>query len=459
MDFRVEFPTDMLDLMKLIMNQGHEIYLVGGCVRDMIMGRDAHDYDMCTSATPEELITLFESNNIFINPKGLLFGTVTAVINDAEYEVTSYREDVGYADGRHPDKVVFVRDINTDLGRRDFTINAMAFNPITGELVDPFGGKADIEKGIIRTVRKPEDRFTEDALRILRGLRFAITFEFNIEEETFNAMLKCKDALKYVSKERVTDEFRKIFRTGKPIKRWFMKGAEIIFVLIPELHPCYHFNQNSKWHRHDVYEHLLAVTDLCDTTKFEIKMAALLHDIGKPECYTLGEDGYGHFNRHPKVSFDIAYRIFDLDLRLTAEEAKLIGNLVLYHDISINLTDVSIKRAMNKYGTDFLEDYFVLHKADVDDHIIPEGLDKAWVKTDELVELYQKVLNEQPCFKIRDLAINGNDIKTILNIKGSPIIGQILQYLIDGVIDQTFENTKEGLTKAVLNFETVQTQY
>ena len=449
----MNFPKELLTLMNLIMDAGHEVYLVGGCVRDMIMGRTPHDFDLCTDAEPLELIELFERNKMGINPKGLAFGTVTAVINNDEYEVTTYREDLSYTDGRHPDGVAFVKDINTDLGRRDFTINAMAYNPITKQLVDPFNGKEDIKRGIIRTVRTPQDRFEEDALRIMRGLRFAITFGFDIEPETFKAMLEYKESLRYVSKERVTDEFRKIFTKNKPIKKWFMNGAPIIFVLIPELEPCFNFNQNNKYHKHDVYEHLLEVTDLCDTTKFEIKMAALLHDIGKPNSYVEDEQGFGHFYGHPKVSFNICQYIFDLDLRLTNEEAKRIGDLVLYHDISIPLTEKSVKKALSKYGIDFLEDYFVLHKADVEDHVIPEDVIKDWTKVDELREIFDRVLAEKPCFQIKDLAINGNDIKEIKGIKGSPIIGEILKYLLDGVIEQKFENTREGLTKAVLSYE------
>lgn len=452
------FPKEMLDLMKLIMSDGHEVYLVGGCVRDMLMGRIPHDFDMCTNAEPTKLIKLFEKHKITINPKGLVFGTVTAVIKGEEYEVTTYREDMAYEDGRHPTGVSFVRDINTDLSRRDFTINAMAYNPLTKQLVDPFNGKGDIEKGIIRTVRNPIDRLTEDALRILRGLRFAITFGFDIEPNTFKAMLECRPLLRYVSKERVTDEFRKMFRTGKPISKWFLKGAPIIFVLIPELECCYQFNQNNKYHRHDVYEHLLKVTDMCDTNKFEIKMAALLHDIGKPASYVEDANGSGHFYGHPKVSYKISQYIFDLDLRLTNEEADRIGALVLNHDVSIALTEKSVKKAISKFGTDFMEDYFVLHKADVKDHIIPEGTNKDWVKFDELRAIYDKVLAENDCFRIKDLAINGNDVKEILKIKGSPIIGDILNYLLDGVLEQRFENTKECLTVAVLEYQRVQTQ-
>ena len=246
----MNFSKELLTLMNLIMDAGHEVYLVGGCVRDMIMGRTPHDFDLCTDAEPLELIELFERNKMGINPKGLAFGTVTAVINNDEYEVTTYREDLSYTDGRHPDGVAFVKDINTDLGRRDFTINAMAYNPITKQLVDPFNGEEDIKRGIIRTVRTPQDRFEEDALRIMRGLRFAITFGFDIEPETFKAMLEYKESLRYVSKERVTDEFRKIFTKNKPIKKWFMNGAPIIFVLIPELEPCFNFNQNNKYHKH-----------------------------------------------------------------------------------------------------------------------------------------------------------------------------------------------------------------
>jgi tRNA nucleotidyltransferase (CCA-adding enzyme) len=197
---------------------------------------------------------------------------------------------------------------------------------------------------------------------------------------------------------------------------------------------------------------------MCDTKQFEIKMAALLHDIGKPASYVEDANGSGHFYGHPKVSYKISQYIFDLDLRLTNEEADRIGALVLNHDVSIALTEKSVKRAISKFGTDFMEDYFVLHKADVKDHIIPEGTNKDWVKVDELRAIYDKVLATNDCFRIKDLAINGNDVKEILKIKGSPIIGEILNYLLDGVLEQRFENTKECLTVAVLEYQRVQTQ-
>lgn len=450
---RREVPKNVLKLINIINKEGYEVYLVGGCVRDMIMGKEPHDYDMCTNADPMQLIQIFEKHDLGINPKGLAFGTVTAVMDWEEYEVTTYREDLEYLDSRHPDGVAFTQNIETDLGRRDFTMNAIAYNPITDAMVDPYHGQEDIANGLIRTVRNPDDRFDEDALRILRGLRFAITMGFDIEPETLKAMLKHKDALMYVSKERVTDEFRKMFKANKPIRKWFMECADIIFVLIPELKVCYKFAQNNKYHKHDVYEHMLAVVDGCDTNKFEIKMAALLHDIGKPDSYVTDEEGWGHFYGHPKVSFDICKGLFESDFRLTREEAKLIGDLILYHDIAIAPTEKSIKRAINKYGADYLADWLVLHKADANDHILPEGkVEPDWMKVDEMIAIYEKIMSEKTYFTIKNLVINGNDIKDILNIKGSPIIGELLNYLVDGVIDKKFENTVEDLTKAVKEY-------
>lgn len=446
-------PFAVKELNKMFTERGHELYLVGGCVRDYLMGKEPHDYDMCTSAFPTETIETLTANDISYTAKGIVFGTVVAVIDGEEYEITTYREDALYKDKRHPDSVSFVRDINSDLGRRDFTINAMAMNIITGKIVDPFDGKKDLENKIIKSVRDPYLRFDEDGLRILRAMRFAIKFGFEIEEETKQAMHENVMDLEFVSKERVTEEFRKTLTLNKPISSIFMEFNDIVSYLIPEIKECVGFNQNNKYHKHDVYEHMLAVVDLADTNKFEIKMAALLHDIGKPKSYVVGEDGYGHFYGHPLVSKEICVDLLKNDFRLTREETALILNLVEFHDEYIASTKKSVKKFIAKHGKDFLDDWFILKNADFNDHIIDKSnVPSNWYTDISIIKEFERQLDEEEnCFSLKDLAVNGNDVKTLLVLKEGKEVGKALNRLFEMVINEEVENTKDALLEVLKN--------
>lgn len=443
----MRIPVAVKELNKMFTERGHELYLVGGCVRDYLMGNKPHDYDMCTSALPTETIETLTANGISYIAKGLAFGTVVAVIDDEEYEITTYREDLSYLDKRHPDSVNFVRDIKSDLGRRDFTINAMAMNITTGEIVDPYGGKKDLENKVIKSVRDPYLRFDEDGLRILRAMRFAVKFGFSIEEETKNAMHENVMDLEFVSKERVTEEFCKTLTLNKPISSIFMEFNDIVSYLIPEIKVCVGFNQNNKYHKHDVYEHLLAVTDLADTNKFEIKIAALLHDIGKPKSYVLGEDGYGHFYGHPLVSKEICVDLLKKDFRLTREETELVLNLVEYHDEYIAPTKKAVKKFLAKHGKDFLEDWYILKEADFNDHIIDKrNVPDNWYTDISIIKKFERQLEEEEnCFSLKDLAVNGNDVKEVLGVKEGKEVGKALNKLFEMVLNEEVENDRETL--------------
>lgn len=445
-------PFAVKELNKMFTERGHELYLVGGCVRDYLMGKEPHDYDMCTSAFPTETIETLTANGISYTAKGIAFGTVVAVIDGEEYEITTYREDALYKDKRHPDSVSFVRDINSDLSRRDFTINAMAMNITTGEIVDPFDGKKDLENKIIKSVRDPYLRFDEDGLRILRAMRFAIKFGFEIEEETKQAMHENVMDLEFVSKERLTEEFRKTLTLNKPISSIFMEFNDIVSYLIPEIKECVGFNQNNKYHKHDVYEHMLAVVDLADINKFEIKMAALLHDIGKPKSYVVGEDGYGHFYGHPAVSKEICVDLLKNDFRLTREETALILNLVEFHDEYIASTKKSVKKFIAKHGKDFLDDWFILKNADFNDHIIDKSNVPSWYTDISIIKEFERQLEEEEnCFSLKDLAINGNDVKEVLGLKQGKEVGKALNKLFEMVINDEVENTKDALLGVLKN--------
>lgn len=443
-------PSDAIRVIETLNNSGYEAYLVGGCVRDMLMGVEPHDWDICTNAKPEETKRVMKERKIYTFDSGIKHGTITAVINGENYEVTTYRSEADYSDGRHPDKVEFITDIHEDLKRRDFTINAMAYNPLTDELIDDFNGHLDLQNGIIRAVGNASERFDEDSLRILRALRFAIKYQFDIDEYTSLSMHRQRGLLVNISKERITDEVRKMLTSGKPVKVHFMEYKDIIGTIIPEIIPCFNFNQNNKYHKHDVYEHILYVVDNCNTTKFEIKMAALLHDIGKPKTYIEDMEGWGHFYGHPQISYEMSQSILRNDFRVSTEQLERTLELIQYHDMEVASTKASVKRALNKHGVDFMYDWFILKQADMDDHIYPNKNCHYIIDISGIEARIQQILDEQSCFSLKDLAIGGKDIMTKLGVKPGKHIGIILNTLLEEVIDEKISNESEVLlNKAV----------
>lgn len=439
-------PLDAIRIIKMLNESGYEAFLVGGCVRDMLMGAAPHDWDMCTNAKPSEIKDVMRKNNVNTFDSGIKHGTITAVINKENYEITTYRSETGYSDGRHPDKVDFISDIKEDLKRRDLTINALAYNPITCEVIDNFGGKTDMESKTIRCVGDARDRFTEDSLRILRALRFAIKYQWEIDKDTANAMHELKDELQNISKERITQELEKMLTCGKPIKHYFNEFSDIITVILPEIKSCVGFNQNNKYHWHTVYEHMLSVTDLCKTDDFVIKLSALLHDIGKPEAYTTDEEGNGHFYGHPKVSKEIVENVLRNDLRCSAEQMKSILTLVEYHDMDVAPRKGSIKRALNKLGETDMRKWFILKRADIDDHVQLDKITKLSEDLEKVIILFDEIIKDNECFKIKDLAINGDYLINELGLKPGKKIGYILNELLANVInDESVENNIETL--------------
>lgn len=440
-------PEAVKKLHELFKKENKELYLVGGCVRDKVMGIQPHDYDMCTNAMPEETLDIMHKYGISYITKGLAFGTVVALIDNVEYEITTYREDMMYSDGRHPDEVSFVRDIRTDLGRRDFTINAMAMDIETEAIIDPYHGTEDIVQKRIRCVREPSERFEEDALRVLRAIRFAVKLGFTLEDKTKEAMHENVSGLERVSKERITDEFRKMFTCNKPITPIFTEFSDVITFLIPCLKATVGFNQNNKYHKHNVYEHLLAVYDLADTNKFEIKMSALLHDVGKPQAYTVDENGQGHFYGHPAISREICEKELKEDLRLTKKETDLILELIESHDEYIANTKKSVKKFIAKHGKEFLDDWYILKEADFNDHIFPEQHkpDNWFTDIKFVKELEKELEQEENCLKITNLAVTGEDVMNFYNIKPSKRVGEVLNILFEKVLNDEVQNTKEDL--------------
>ena len=316
-----------------------------------------------------------------------------------------------------------------------------------GNIIDSFDGNKcfDLENHLIKTVGNPETRFKEDPLRIMRALRFSITKGFQLDAPTQKAMVDCKDMLNNISKERITAELRKILTAGVDIQPYFANSdmMKIIKVIIPELEPCMHFEQHNKYHHQDVYNHILSVVDNCKTDKFEIKLAALLHDIGKPQTYVTDAEGWGHFYGHAKVSRDIAETVIDERLSLTAREKDLVLALVEHHDMEVHVTEKCARRMLNKFDRDFLSDFCILRQADRDDHV---NLDpnRPLVNLNDFMATVDEEIKKNTAVKVSDLAVRGNDLMDTFHISG-PTVGQTLKALLDAVMDEKVTNDKDAL--------------
>lgn len=441
-----DLPEDVKKIFNIFDREWTPIYLVGGCVRDMLLGTTPKDYDFTVETTPENIENILRLYHIPFNAMSAKYGTIVARIGNEEYEITSTRKEADYVDNRHPEEVIFGVSIEEDLKRRDFTINAMAMDS-KGNIIDSFDGNKcfDLENHLIKTVGNPETRFKEDPLRIMRALRFSITKGFQLDAATQKAMVDCKDMLNNISKERITAELRKIFTAGVDIQPYFANSdmMKIIKVIIPELEPCMHFEQHNKYHHQDVYNHILSVVDNCKTDKFEIKLAALLHDIGKPQTYVTDAEGWGHFYGHAKVSRDIAETVIDERLSLTAREKDLVLALVEHHDMEVHVTEKCARRMLNKFDRDFLSDFCILRQADRDDHV---NLDpnRPLVNLNEFMAAVDEEIKKNTAVKVSDLAVRGNDLMDTFHISG-PTVGQTLKALLDAVMDEKVTNDKDAL--------------
>lgn len=441
-----DLPEDVKKIFNIFDREWTPIYLVGGCVRDMLLGTTPKDYDFTVETPPENIENILRLYHIPFNAMSAKYGTIVARIGNEEYEITSTRKEADYVDNRHPEEVIFGVSIEEDLKRRDFTINAMAMDS-KGNIIDSFDGNKcfDMENHLIKTVGNPETRFKEDPLRIMRALRFSITKGFQLDAATQKAMVDCKDMLNNISKERITAELRKILTAGVDIQPYFANSdmMKIIKVIIPELGPCMHFEQHNKYHHQDVYNHILSVVDNCKTDKFEVKLAALLHDIGKPQTYVTDAEGWGHFYGHAKVSRDIAETVIDERLSLTAREKDLVLALVEHHDMEVHVTEKCARRMLNKFDRDFLSDFCVLRQADRDNHV---NLDpnRPLVNLNEFMAIVDEEIKKNTAVKVSDLAVRGNDLMDTFHISG-PTVGQTLKALLDAVMDEKVTNDKDTL--------------
>lgn len=437
--FKIDIPEGARYILRIFQNSFEDAYIVGGCVRDSLLGKTPHDWDICTSAKPGAVLALMAEHGIKTIETGLQHGTVTAVIGDESYEITTFRVDGEYSDNRRPDRVEFVGDVIDDLARRDFTINAMGYNETHG-LVDPWNGSYDLHLGLIRCVRNPDDRFREDALRILRALRFASAYGFRIEEKTAAAIHRNKDLLKNISAERIQAELTKML-CGKGILDILLKYKDVMSVIIPELGPCIGFEQNNPYHIYDVYDHIAHAVSDCKGNDISIKMALLLHDIGKPECHTEDENG-GHFYGHSIPSMRIAKAVMER-LRFDNKTRDEVIDLVLYHDADIQPNIRSIRRWLNKVGPDMLRKLIQVRLADIGGQSKDNRASRA-DKCYTILEIAKEIIVQQQCFQIKDLAVNGNDILT-LGVDPGPRVGEVLSWLLAQVLDEEVTNEHDVL--------------
>ena len=416
---------------------GYAAYAVGGCVRDSLLGLTPHDYDLCTAATPEQVQNVFSGYRLVL--AGEKHGTVSVVMDQSLVEITTFRTEGGYADNRHPGWVRFVTDIKEDLSRRDFTVNAMAYSPYRG-FADPFGGQADLKNRCLRAVGDPKERFTEDALRILRGVRFSIRYSLAVEENTAQAMTDLAPLMENLARERVFAELCGLLPlvTAQGILRF----APILTQVIPELAPMVGFDQHSPYHALDLYSHTAHITQAVPNT-LALRWAALLHDVGKPGTFYLDESGRGHFPGHAKLGAEMAGSIL---LRLKAPTAlrQQVVSLIERHMTPLEPDKRLLRRRMGKYSVQSTLDLLSLQQAD----FCSKGTKGETDLFQRILDLIHEIQAEDACLTVKDLAVNGNDLIAIGFAPG-PEIRRCLESLLSAVQEDRLPNTKDSLLEAV----------
>lgn len=436
MNINIDMPQDVKFIISTLINNGYESYVVGGCVRDSILNKNPKDWDITTKAKPEEVIKSF--NKVVLT--GLKHGTVTVMVNKIGYEVTTYRTDGEYEDNRHPKEVKFVSSLKEDLSRRDFTINAMAYNEQDG-LVDYFQGLEDLKNKIIKTVGNAKERFNEDALRMLRAIRFSAQLDFDIDEELLSAVKELKDNIKNISKERIREEFNKIL-LNNPRKIDILKECKILELIIPEIRDTYNFNQNNSYHIYDLYNHTLKATEVIEQS-IHLRLTMILHDLGKIKTKTTDEKGISHYYNHPRESVETAKNILK-ELKYDNDTINKVLILIKYHDCTLK-SKLSVKRLLTKIGEEAFRDLLKVQKAD----ILAQNPIYATERLLNLISVESKlelILEQNECFNLRDLKINGEDLIELGFNKGKEI-GETLKYLLERVIENTELNNKEELIK------------
>lgn len=437
----IKLTQDVEYILNKLKEAGHESYVVGGCVRDSLLHRDLKDWDITTSAHPEEIVNLFDHTI----PTGIKHGTVTVVLNKNNYEVTTYRIEGGYSDNRHPDKVIFTPSLKEDLSRRDFTVNSLAYNNIEG-LIDIFNGMDDLNRKTIKCVGDPDKRFNEDALRMLRAIRFSCQLQFNIEKATYKAISRNSSLIKNISAERIRDELIKMITSEMPSRGIRMlHETGLIDYIIPELKESVGFDQKNPHHDKNVFDHIMSVLDNSPDDLI-VRLSALLHDIGKPRTFTIDKKGIGHFYGHNTVGASMAEEILRR-LRFDNTTIKKVSIIINEHMSAYNvMKNKTLKKFIGRVGVENIEELFELQIADSKGHRKDADYTPILKRREEV----RKILAQGEPISVNQLKINGDDLMK-LGFRPGKEIGVLLKELLDLVLEKPELNTKEDLMQIVKN--------
>lgn len=436
-------PKDVLTLCERLRAAGRRAWIVGGCVRDMLLGRAINDWDVCTDAKPDELLKIFPR----AIPTGIAHGTLTVVMNKVHYEVTTLRGEGAYTDGRRPDAVHFVDDITADLARRDFTVNAIAIDPIDGHVIDPFDGQSDLAARVLRAVGVAEERFGEDGLRVLRAARFVATLELTLDPATEAAIRPTLGTYRKVSAERIRDEWVKTMKAKRPSRAFdVMREHGILEVTCPEMMEGVGVEQN-KFHAYDVWRHGMECLDACAGDPI-LRIAAMLHDVGKPRTRAVGDKTQDFtFYEHERVGAEMVDPIC-ARLRFSNDERQRITALVRHHlfHYSADWTDAAVRRWLRRVGADRVEDLYALNEADV--RAKGRGFEADLASLASLKAHVARVLEAGAALTTRDLRVNGRDLMTELSLAPGRVLGEILDALLEVVTNDPSKNEREALLAA-----------
>ena len=431
----MKLPSYVAYCVEVLEEAGFAAYAVGGCVRDWLLGREPHDYDLCTNAPPENIQELFPQQELVL--AGVKHGTVGVIVGTDVVEITTFRKEGDYTDGRHPDWVKFVSDVEEDLARRDFTVNAMAWSPKRG-LADPFGGQADLNSGTLRAVRDPEQRFREDPLRILRGARFAAKYRLTPEEKTMKAMVQLAPLMDGLARERVYSELCQLLLHAETED--LLHYQPVITQVIPQLSSAVGFDQHSPYHQYDLYTHIAHVTAAVPS-ELPLRWAALLHDVGKPETFSRDEAGRGHFYGHAQVGSQMADKI----LRQLKAPNALREQVVLLVDQHMTLVEPHrkpIRRRLSRLGMECFFQLLSLQEADrAGKGTVPKKKD---IYFDTVRQIAEAMADEEPCLTLKNLAINGMDLLDLGYPEGK-VIGQCLADMLEMVVEELLPNDRPEL--------------
>ena len=436
----VPIPKELRKVADIYADAGRQCWLVGGAVRDGLMGRGSGDFDIATDARPEETVALFHRTV----PTGIKHGTVTILLGDHRFESTTFRRDGEYSDGRRPDDVAYADDIREDLARRDFTVNAMAWDLVNGGLLDPHGGRDDLKAGVIRAIGVPDERFREDSLRSVRACRFAAQLRFTVHPGTLEAIGRTLDGIPGLSAERIWEELKKILSSPRPSTAFdLFRRTGLLEIILPELAACVGVEQKGR-HVLDVFDHCLAACDAAPAGNLAVRAAALLHDAGKPVVKSVDASGEVIFHKHDAAGADVAeavLRRYKAPNALTDRVVRLVRQHMFQYESE--WTDAAVRRFMTRVGLDILDDLLTLRLADAS--AVAPGRKAATSHLVELVSRVDGILKSESALTVKDLAVNGSDLMKNLGVAPGPTLGILLDHLLDCVLEDPSANERERL--------------